>query len=224
MADEAKILEFEAQYGEKLKKLVDLLENDKPFIIKMQVQGDGPSGDAHANSNIPGGRLDNDLAKRYQQSSIKYQNVEFPKFMKSLTAYTSTIASMNLPAISRMLMGAGGLAGGAAGLAAGAAGFAIERATSYRDRAAQASALGLTPYQQAAFSNVLKDYTGGEGGTQRLFGGLVQNQTTLAGPTMLDIFLNRYGVKTTGKETDEEKGFEVLRAERNMANKVPRQQ
>jgi hypothetical protein len=194
----------------------------KLYNFRFAAPNGGPPS-SPGSTAVPGGSTSMELHRRYERESIKHYTY-FPKYIRTLTSYTSIIASMSLPGISRMLMGMGGIAGGAAGLVAGAAGFAIERATSYRDRAAQAAAYGLTPYQQAAFSNVLKDYTGGESGTQRLFGGLVQQETTLGGPRMLDTFLNKYGVKTTGKETDEEKGFEVLRAERKMAQSVPRQQ
>ena len=71
-----------------------------------------------------------------------------------------------------------------------------------------------------AWANITKMYTGGEAGTQALFGGLVQQQTSLGGPAYLKNFLTRFGVKTTGKETQEELAGDVLLAERKMATTV----
>jgi hypothetical protein len=63
-------------------------------------------------------------------------------------------------------------------------------------------------------------YTGGESGTQGLFSGLVQQETMPGGRQFLRSFLGQYGVKTTGKETQEELAEDVLRAERRMATTV----
>jgi hypothetical protein len=152
-----------------------------------------------------------------QRETLKYYKI-FPTLPKNVEHLTSNLLSMNksLSGLSKSLTGGGGAAGSAAGALVATMGFAIDRALSFRDRQAQAQAYGLTPYQQAGFGNTFKEYIG-EGGAQGLFGGLVQQQTTIGGPQTLRAWEQQYGVKTTGKETQEEQAENVLRAPRNMA-------
>jgi hypothetical protein len=156
-----------------------------------------------------------DLAKRYQTDSLKYFK-NFGGYSKSFDLFRGEISAMTglLGRIGEFgkILGARSVIG----TVAATAGFAINQATSFRDKQAQGAAYGLNPYQQAAFGNVFKDYIG-EGGAASLFGGLVQQETTLGGPQMLRNWLQRYGVKQTGKETQEEQAENILRAERTMA-------
>ena len=110
-----------------------------------------------------------------------------------------------------------GIGSGAAGMAATLAAFTLSRSESFSNKAAQGLGVGVTPYAPEAFGTNLKMYLGGDAGAQALFGGLTQQRTTIGGPAYLKNFLARFGVKTTGKETQEELAADVLRAERAMA-------
>ena len=178
--------------------------------------GGGGAGGAAGNPNVPGTTAYNNLNTQYMRQALNYFKA-FPAQTKVLSQFSSTLQGM-MGGLARFARG--GFVAGTADLALEAAKFTIDRGSSFRDRAAQAAAYGTLPYQQQAFANNLKMYTGGDAGAQALFGGLVQQQTQIGGPAYLRNFLARFGVKTTGKESQEDLAGDVLLAERKMSQTV----
>jgi hypothetical protein len=156
--------------------------------------------------------------KTFERESIKHFR-EFPKYVKGITTLSSELGLMSrgIGGLARLLTGGG--VGPLIAAPAALTGLVLEKAGAYRDRASQAAALGVGAYSKAAWDNIMKMYTG-EGGAQQLFGGLVQQQTTIGGPAYLRLALGRYGVKQTGQEDQQTQAENVLRAERTMAETV----
>ena len=162
----------------------------------------------------PGSPANNMWRYNLEREQLKY----YKTVPKTFEALYSNVARMStsLTGLSTGLMRLGGV-GTLAAAPVAASAFALDRAGQWRERQARAQAFGLTPYQEQAFANNLKMYTGGAAGTQALFSGLLQQQTTIGGSQFLQGFLRQWGVKTTGKETPEESAENVLRAERRIA-------
>ena len=219
----------------------DILSGDKTFTLNVKVPSEyaAPPPDAQQPSGAsspfaPVGRsapakspqqtVYEKLDALYKQTFIK-QAPEQLKFFKNINTLTASLTSPGggggLTALLRGIGSVGGPIGGPAGAAASIAAFTINRAQSFREAQAQAQAYGLTPAQQAAFTNITKQYTGGEAGTSRLFGGILGKQTELGGTQMMSAFLGQYGIKTTGKETQDELAENFLRAQQKIATTVP---
>jgi hypothetical protein len=180
--------------------------------------GGGWSPSSPSGASVPGSSNRQILELLFMRETLKYIP-QFIKYTKDCRAFTTALTPSGGSTFARMLALAGGAAGASAVAGVSAVGATIGRATSYREKAAQASAYGLTQYQKAAFANVFKDYIG-EGGEQGLLGEIVKQKARPGGPSLFGAFLNNYGVKTTGKETTSQLAEKFLLAQRNMAQKV----
>ena len=161
------------------------------------------------------------LDNQAKRANIKYVP-EFLKYSKDFHQFTSAIASgaTSPGGLMRLLNMGGGIAGSAANTAVTAGVAFAANAQDYRNRAAQAAAYGLTPYQQAAFGNQFKDLIG-EGGASGIFGELIRQQTAGPGqPSLFKGWMGQYGQKTTGEESQEDLAEKFLKAQETFAKTV----
>jgi hypothetical protein len=126
MADN-KTMEFEAIYGENLKKLMEMLQKEK-HTINIEIGGfkPPPGYGAQQGGQIPSAAPDDSTRRNlnmiFQRDSMKYYKM-FPDYLKSFKVFSSEMATMSggmgRIATSLLRFSPIGIAAGAAGMMAG---------------------------------------------------------------------------------------------------------